>query len=154
MRRIVSWFLVSQLTGLLFCVTPAPAQTLKTGYTSKTIFFLPFFVAEKKGFYLAEDIKVELIQLGTPAVSLQALIAGQADAEIADFPVAAYSASQSDGALEVIPNQIDPGPYGIAVRPDSTALAEALREALEAITEDGTYDAILEKWNLSAGALE
>lgn len=77
MRRILSWFLVSQLTGLLFCVTPGSAQTLKTGYTSKTIFFLPFFVAEKKGFYQAEDIKVELIQMGTPAVSLQALIAGQ-----------------------------------------------------------------------------
>ncbi len=64
-------------SGSLFLVPPTPAQTLKVGYTSKTIFFLPFFVAQKKGFYDAENLKVELIQMGTPAVSLQALIAGQ-----------------------------------------------------------------------------
>lgn len=58
-------------------VPPSTAQTLKAGYTSKTIFFLPFFVAQKKGFYEAEDLKVELIHMGTPAVNLQALIAGQ-----------------------------------------------------------------------------
>lgn len=55
----------------------AVGQTLKVGYTSKTIFFLPFFVAEKKGFYNAESLKVELIHMGTPAINLQALIAGQ-----------------------------------------------------------------------------
>jgi NitT/TauT family transport system substrate-binding protein len=76
MRKILPCLLASLLCGLLFRVSPATAQTLKTGYTSKTIFFLPFFVA-KNGFYQAEDIKVELIQMGTPAVSLQALIAGQ-----------------------------------------------------------------------------
>lgn len=77
MRKTLSCLLVALLCGLLFGIAPTPAQTLKTGYTSKTIFFLPFFVAQKKGFYQAEDIKVELIQMGTPAVSLQALIAGQ-----------------------------------------------------------------------------
>jgi ABC-type nitrate/sulfonate/bicarbonate transport system substrate-binding protein len=53
------------------------AQTLKVGYTSKTIFFLPFFAAQRKGFYDSEDLKVELIHMGTPAVNLQALVAGQ-----------------------------------------------------------------------------
>jgi NitT/TauT family transport system substrate-binding protein len=77
MRNILSCVLATLLGGLLFCVSPTPAQTLKTGYTSKTIFFLPFFVAQKKGFYETEGIKAELIQMGTPAVSLQALIAGQ-----------------------------------------------------------------------------
>lgn len=77
MTKILSCLVATLLSGLLFWVSPTPAQTLKTGYTSKTIFFLPFFVAQKKGFYQAEDIKVELIQMGTPAVSLQALIAGQ-----------------------------------------------------------------------------
>jgi NitT/TauT family transport system substrate-binding protein len=77
MRKTLSCLLVALLCGLLFGIAPTPAQTLQTGYTSKTIFFLPFFVAQKKGFYQAEDIKVELIQMGTPAVSLQALIAGQ-----------------------------------------------------------------------------
>lgn len=56
---------------------PARAQTLRAGYVSKTIFFLPFFVAQKKGFYEAEGLKVELIHMGSPAISLQALVAGQ-----------------------------------------------------------------------------
>jgi ABC-type nitrate/sulfonate/bicarbonate transport system substrate-binding protein len=60
-----------------FSASAVRAQTLKIGYTSKTIFFLPFFVAQKKSFYDAEDLKVELIHMGTPAVNLQALVAGQ-----------------------------------------------------------------------------
>jgi polar amino acid transport system substrate-binding protein len=97
---------------------------------------------------------IDIRRFPTDPEAVQALISEQADAEIADFPVAAYSATQSNGALEVIPNQIDPGPYGIAIRPDSDDLEEALQAALDEIIENGTYDEILEKWNLSAGALE
>jgi polar amino acid transport system substrate-binding protein len=96
---------------------------------------------------------INILKFPTDPEAVQALLADQADAEIADFPVAAYSASQSDGDLEVIPNQIEPGPYGIAVRLDSP-LGAALQEALDQIIEDGTYAEILEKWNLTAGALE
>ena len=77
MSKILCHALVVLFSGSLLLARPVPAQTLKAGYTSKTIFFLPFFVAQKKGFYDAEDLKVELIQMGTPAISLQALIAGQ-----------------------------------------------------------------------------
>ena len=77
MSKILPCALVVLFSGSLLLARPVPAQTLKAGYTSKTIFFLPFFVAQKKGFYDAEDLKVELIQMGTPAISLQALIAGQ-----------------------------------------------------------------------------
>jgi polar amino acid transport system substrate-binding protein len=85
--------------------------------------------------------------------AVQALIAGQSDAEIADFPVAAYSAQQSTGKLEVIPNQIEPAPYGIAVRKSSTPLSTALQKAFDAITKSGKYGEILKKWNLEAGKL-
>jgi len=77
MRNILFCALIALFSGSLFLVPPTPAQMVKAGYTSKTIFFLPFFVAQKKGFYDAEALKVELIQMGTPAVSLQALVAGQ-----------------------------------------------------------------------------
>lgn len=83
-----------------------------------------------------------------------ALKSGQADAEMADFPVAAYSASQNAEDLEVIPNQIDPAPYGIALRKSSTALRDVLQQAFDKIVADGTYDEILQKWNLEAGKLE
>ncbi len=77
MSKILFRALIVLFSGSLFLASPDPAQTLKVGYTSKTIFFLPFFVAQKKAFYDAENLKVELIQMGAPAVSLQALIAGQ-----------------------------------------------------------------------------
>jgi len=96
---------------------------------------------------------ITVLKFGTDPEAVQALIAGQADAEMADFPVAAYSAQQSNGDLEIIPNQIDPAPYGIAVRKSSTALRDALTAALAEIKKSGKYDEILQKWNLEAGKL-
>ena len=75
-KNMLIAFLILVLS-MFFLAPPSSAQPLKAGYTSKTIFFLPLFVAQKKGFYEAEDLKVELIHMGTPAVNLQALIAGQ-----------------------------------------------------------------------------
>ena len=96
---------------------------------------------------------ITVLKFGTDPEAVQALVAGQADAEMADFPVAAYSAQQSNGALEIVPNQIEPSPYGIAVRKSSTALSAALTKALAEIKKSGKYDEILKKWNLEAGAL-
>jgi polar amino acid transport system substrate-binding protein len=97
---------------------------------------------------------ITVLEFDTDPEAVQALIAGQADAELADFPVTAYSASQNEGEVELVESQVNPGPYGIAVRKSSTALRDALQEALDQIIEDGTYDSILEKWDLSAGSIE
>lgn len=98
---------------------------------------------------------IEVLKFPSDPEAVQALLSGQADAEMADYPVAAYSATQSDGALELIANyQIEPAPYGIAVRKSSTALSKALQAAFDQIVADGTYAKILTKWNLEAGALE
>jgi polar amino acid transport system substrate-binding protein len=81
---------------------------------------------------------------------------GRADAALADFPVAAYNAKVSgQGAdFQVAGSQIDPGPYGIGVRKDDTELQQVLRDALRAIIEDGSYDRVLTKWNVTDGALK
>jgi polar amino acid transport system substrate-binding protein len=81
---------------------------------------------------------------------------GRADAALADFPVAAYNAKVSGQGrdFEVVGEQIDPGPYGIGVRKDDTELQTALQEALRAIIEDGSYDRVLSKWNVTDGALK
>src|SRR5215213_6183750 len=81
---------------------------------------------------------------------------GRADAALADFPVAAYNAKVSgQGAdFQVAGSQIDPGPYGIGVRKDDTELQQVLRDALRAVIEDGSYDRVLTKWNVTDGALK
>jgi NitT/TauT family transport system substrate-binding protein len=67
------------------------AQSLKVGMTSKTLFYLPFYVGLKKGFYNAENLKVELIFIGRSDVQLQALIAGEIN----------FGALNSDGVILV-----------------------------------------------------
>ena len=81
---------------------------------------------------------------------------GRADAALADFPVAAYNAKVSGQGrdFEVVGEQIDPGPYGIGVRKDDTDLQRVLQEALRAVIEDGSYDRVLIKWNVTDGALK
>ncbi len=99
-----------------------------------------------------DGITVRRFQTDPEAVL--AVTAEQADANIADFPVAAYTAEQSDGDLMVVPVQIEPAPYGIAIRKSSTALRDALQAAFDEISENGTVDEILAKWGLEAGKLE
>lgn len=90
----------------------------------------------------------------TPA-AFQELNLGRVDAALADDPVAAYAAAQSEGAIiEVAAEKFDSAPYGIGVRKDSPELKTALEEALAAIREDGTYDSILAEWGQEAFAYE
>jgi len=65
--------------GLLLTamITPAAAQSLKAGYISKDLNYLPFFIALKKGFYAKEGIPVDLVSIGRSDIQLQALVAGE-----------------------------------------------------------------------------
>ena len=69
--------------GLVFLLSvilsgpSAGAQSLKVGMTSKTLFYLPFYVGLKRGFYAAENLRTELILIGRSDVQLQALLAGE-----------------------------------------------------------------------------
>lgn len=67
----------------------ASAQSLKAGITSKTLFYLPLYAALKKGFYSAENLKVDLVLIGRSDVQLQALIAGEIN----------FGALNPDGAI-------------------------------------------------------
>ena len=87
-------------------------------------------------------------------LAVEQLKIGAADAVLADFPVAAFDAQLSDGDLEVVGEQFDAAPYGIGVRQDSTDLNAIIADALRQIIEDGTYDQILQKWNLEAGKVD
>jgi polar amino acid transport system substrate-binding protein len=87
--------------------------------------------------------------------SVQELILGRVDAQLADDPVAAYSALQNEEDLiELAVPGFEAAPYGIGVRKDSTALNDALTAAFEAIVADGTYADILEEWGQSEFAFE
>lgn len=76
MKRIIASIVLS-CSLFVIVVSSIDAQTLKVGMTSKTLFYLPLFVAQKKGFYAGENLKVELILIGRSDVQMQSIVAGE-----------------------------------------------------------------------------
>jgi len=95
----------------VFCwVPPLAAQNLKVGITSKTLFFMPYYVGQKKGFYEAEKLKIDPVLIGRSDVQLAALLAGElqfgslnADATIV--------INEKGGNLKVIAGVDNSAPY-------------------------------------------
>jgi len=81
---------------------------------------------------------------------------GGADAGSSDFPVAAYAVKTSGGGkdFELVGEQVEAAPYGIAVAKDNTELRDALKAALDALIENGEYDKIIKKWGVEDGAVK
>jgi polar amino acid transport system substrate-binding protein len=75
-----------------------------------------------------------------------ALISGEIDAALQDFPVNAYRASQEPDRFVVTERFPTGEQYGFAVSQNATSLLEALDAALAEIREDGTYDQIFSTW--------
>lgn len=114
---------------------------------------------------VARDQSKKCTKEGKKAISLQTfdtdpeallrLKQGASVADLNDFPVAAYNAKTSGGGkdFEVVGDQIEAGPYGIAVSKDSTQLRDALQAAMNAIIKNGDYTKIMQKWNVTDGAV-
>ncbi|MCM1973871.1 MULTISPECIES: ABC transporter substrate-binding protein [Streptomyces] len=99
-------------------------------------------------------VKIESFENDTEAQTR--VKSGGAVAGVNDYPVAVDLARKADNgnAFEVVGEQIDAGPFGIAVNKDNKELTAALEEAVNAIIEDGTYKKILEKWGAETGAID
>ncbi|MGW1624760.1 ABC transporter substrate-binding protein [Streptomyces sp. NPDC002172] len=98
---------------------------------------------------------IDLQTFDTDPEALLRLKQGASVADLNDFPVAAYNAKTSGGGkdFEVVGEQIEAGPYGIAVSKENTQLRDALQAAMAAIIKSGDYQKILEKWNVTQGAV-
>ncbi|MFJ1971900.1 ABC transporter substrate-binding protein [Streptomyces sp. NPDC087903] len=98
---------------------------------------------------------ITLQTFDTDPEALLRLKQGASVADLNDFPVAAYNAKTSGGGndFEVVGEQIEAGPYGIGVSKSNTQLRDALQAAMSAIIANGEYKKILEKWNVTDGAV-
>ncbi|GAA1309963.1 ABC transporter substrate-binding protein [Pseudonocardia xinjiangensis] len=74
-------------------------------------------------------------------------------AMLADSPVVSYAVTTTSGAVEVVGEPWDTAPYGIALGKSQGQFAQAVQGALQAMIADGSYAAILQKWNVSNGAI-
>ncbi|MFT2015137.1 ABC transporter substrate-binding protein [Streptomyces sp. 796.1] len=114
---------------------------------------------------LAKDQVKECEKNGNGKISIEAfdndvqaqtrLRAGGADAAASDFPVAAYAVKTSGGGsdFEIVGEQVDAAPYGIAIGKNNPELRDALKAAFDAIIKNGAYEKVLKKWGVEAGAV-
>ncbi|WP_055492506.1 ABC transporter substrate-binding protein [Streptomyces sp. TP-A0356] len=98
---------------------------------------------------------ITLQTFDTDPEALLRLKQGASVADLNDFPVAAYNAKTSGGGsdFEVSGSQIEAGPYGMGVSKENTQLRDALQAAMNAIVKSGEYQKILQKWNVTDGAV-
>ena len=82
------------------------------------------------------------------------VVSGKDDAMLADSPVLAYAVKQTNGQLELLGDIYDSAPYGYVIEKDQTEFAQAVADAVKALVTDGTYNTILEKWGVQAGAID
>ncbi|MGD9482385.1 ABC transporter substrate-binding protein [Streptomyces sp. TRM70308] len=101
-----------------------------------------------------DEIKSFIADKDTDSVTQ--LQTGRVQAVITDFPVAIYNEKTAGGGdrFEVVGDQIDAAPYGIAVSKDDTELRDAIQQAVQAIIDNGEYAEVLKEWNAEAGAIE
>ncbi|OYO19344.1 ABC transporter substrate-binding protein [Enemella dayhoffiae] len=98
--------------------------------------------------------KINVLQYEGQDQATAAVVSGKADAMLADSPVVAYAAKQSQGKLETLGDIYDAAPYGIVVPKDQTEFANAIAEALKAAKADGSYEKALQKWGTEKGKID
>lgn len=100
---------------------------------------------------------VKVLQFETDADALAEVQAGRADAELTQWSTGAYNAKQigSGDIFEVANDEvINPTPLGFRFLKGDVEMVRAYQAALQSLIDDGTYAEILEKHDLSVGALE
>lgn len=102
------------------------------------------------------DEPIDILSFDRETEAMLQVKNGRAVAGLQDYPVATYNARTSGGGndFEVVGDQIQAGPLGIAVAKDDTELTDALQQALQAIIDDGTYTDLIEKYETPLGAVE
>jgi polar amino acid transport system substrate-binding protein len=83
-----------------------------------------------------------------------AVVSGRDAAVLADSPVMAYAVTQTNGQLELLGDIYDSAPYGYVLPKDQTDFAQAVRDAVQSLIDDGTYTQVLERWGVQDGAID
>ena len=95
---------------------------------------------------------IQVLPFDSQEDATSALVQGRAQAMLADSPIAAYAVQQA-GGLELAGDIYDAAPYGIVVPLEQTQTADAISQALQAISEDGAYTTALSNWGGEDGAV-
>jgi NitT/TauT family transport system substrate-binding protein len=103
-------FAVFFLLALSIPAAPAGAETLRAGYVSRDLNYLPFFIAQKKGFYAREGIEVDLVAIGRADLQVQALITGDLHFALIN-PDGIIVVNEKGANLKVVAGSSNAAPY-------------------------------------------
>jgi polar amino acid transport system substrate-binding protein len=123
-------------------------------------------IAVQQGTVQVEDITArskKCTTAGKPAITIDqyqgqdqataAVVSGKDDGMLADSPISAYAAEQTNGQLELLGEIYDAAPYGYVIKKGQGEFGQAVTDAVKALVTDGSYKTILEKWGVEAGGL-
>lgn len=97
--------------------------------------------------------KVDIRLFAKDSDALQQLSVGLVDAYGTTVETAGYVMTQKPDTYKTVGQPYGQIKTGIATVKGNTALHDGLQKALAGLHEDGTYDAIMKKWNLTDDAL-
>jgi polar amino acid transport system substrate-binding protein len=84
----------------------------------------------------------------------QALLDGTANFLVTESQRADYLVHRHHETLRLVGRPYDIGSYGYVVKTENRQLAEAIRQALHELVNDGTYATILGRWGIHAAAID
>ena len=93
---------------------------------------------------------INILQLPTSNDAVVAVQNAQADCMVYSAASAAYAMSQQPGVFETTTVFDTDTVIGIATRKGDTEMQEAIQKCLDILVENGTYDSLMEKYNLAS----
>jgi polar amino acid transport system substrate-binding protein len=97
---------------------------------------------------------IKLLTYQTQDLTTESVVLGKADAMDADSPVTGYAVQKTGGKLQLAGKVYEAAPYGVLMAKNAGTLKQALQKAIQSMIADGTYQQILTKWGVQAGAIK
>ena len=97
---------------------------------------------------LRESMK-DLQQVADYNSAFMNLESGMVDAIAMDIGVASYQLSKKDGQFVMLEERLSSEEYGIGFKKGNTELRDQVQETMIAMLEDGTFEKIAKKWELT-----
>jgi ABC-type nitrate/sulfonate/bicarbonate transport system substrate-binding protein len=141
------------ITTILWGAPWANAQNLKAGYISRDLNYLPFFIAQKKGFHAKEGIAVDLVSIGRPDIQLQALVAGELHFGNFNADNLIIWNERTNGNLKVTAGSSNAAPYVLIGAKNIKKLEELKGQRLGVASLSGGATSILLAYLKSKGLL-
>jgi len=133
-------------------VDPDNACGMRVAVQTNTVEDIEEIPAKNEACAAAGLPPIDKVKYDSQDEAANALILGRVDALSADSPVTAYVIARSEDRLEAAGPLFDAAPYGFVVAKGSP-LGPVLQQAVQYLIDTGVYAEILERWNMSVGAI-